>query len=108
MSLGSAAWIEARTTLQHLLSADTPTLRDNTELRKHALIPQAQAVMHLPAEIGIEIPCFVFHVVESSVLTGDYTDFYSSKNHAYNCGVMIRGKDNAMMPNWFALSSMFA
>jgi fumarylacetoacetase len=38
--------------------------------------------MHLPAKIG------------------DYTDFYSSKSHAYNIGVMIRGKDNALQPNW--------
>lgn len=27
---------------------------------------------------------------------GDYTDFYSSKNHAYNIGVMFRGPDNAL------------
>lgn len=33
-------------------------------------------------------------------LSGDYTDFYSSKNHAYNVGCMFRGPDNALMPNW--------
>lgn len=38
--------------------------------------------MHLPAEIG------------------DYTDFYSSIHHATNVGIMFRGKDNALMPNW--------
>ena len=27
---------------------------------------------------------------------GDYTDFYSSRNHAYNVGVMVRGPDNAL------------
>lgn len=27
---------------------------------------------------------------------GDYTDFYSSKNHAVNVGTMFRGKDNAL------------
>lgn len=31
---------------------------------------------------------------------GDYTDFYSSKNHAYNVGVMFRGPENALQPNW--------
>jgi len=31
---------------------------------------------------------------------GDYTDFYSSFNHAYNIGVMVRGHDNAIQPNW--------
>ena len=34
---------------------------------------------------------------------GDYTDFYSSKNHAYNVGVMFRGPDNALQPNWLHL-----
>lgn len=38
--------------------------------------------MHLPAQIG------------------DYTDFYSSIHHATNVGIMFRGKDNALMPNW--------
>jgi len=31
---------------------------------------------------------------------GDYTDFYSSINHATNVGIMFRGKENALMPNW--------
>lgn len=34
---------------------------------------------------------------------GDYTDFYSSKNHAYNVGCMFRGPDNALQPNWVHL-----
>jgi len=31
---------------------------------------------------------------------GDYTDFYASKEHATNVGIMFRGKENALMPNW--------
>ncbi|XP_064425845.1 fumarylacetoacetase isoform X4 [Mirounga angustirostris] len=31
---------------------------------------------------------------------GDYTDFYSSRHHATNVGIMFRGKENALMPNW--------
>lgn len=31
---------------------------------------------------------------------GDYTDFYAGKNHAYNLGVMLRGPDNALQPNY--------
>lgn len=31
---------------------------------------------------------------------GDYTDFYSSRQHATNVGIMFRGKENALMPNW--------
>jgi fumarylacetoacetase len=35
-------------------------------------------------------------VMELPVFIRDYTDFYSSKNHAYNIGVMFRGVDNAL------------
>lgn len=82
MGLGRAAWQEARTTLQRLLSAQEPLLSNNKDLRARAFVPQSDAIMHLPAKIG------------------DYTDFYSSKNHAYNVGCMFRGPDNALMPNW--------
>jgi fumarylacetoacetase len=34
---------------------------------------------------------------------GDYTDFYSSKEHARNVGEMFRGKDNALLENWLHL-----
>jgi fumarylacetoacetase len=33
------------------------------------------------------------------VLIGDYTDFYSSKEHATNVGKMFR-PENALLPNW--------
>ena len=34
---------------------------------------------------------------------GDFTDFYSSREHATNVGSMLRGPDNALMPNWLHL-----
>jgi fumarylacetoacetase len=34
---------------------------------------------------------------------GDYTDFYSSREHASNVGTMLRGPDKALMPNWLHL-----
>ena len=34
------------------------------------------------------------------VKVGDYTDFYSSIDHATNIGTMIRDPKNALMPNW--------
>jgi fumarylacetoacetase len=37
------------------------------------------------------------------VHVGDYTDFYSSKNHAFNMGAIIRGPENALQPNWVHL-----
>uniref|UniRef100_A0A8D1SKS5 Fumarylacetoacetase n=1 Tax=Sus scrofa TaxID=9823 RepID=A0A8D1SKS5_PIG len=85
MGLGQAAWKEARAFLQNLLSASQARLRDDTELRKRAFTSQASATMHLPASIG------------------DYTDFYSSRQHATNVGVMFRGKETALMPNWLHL-----
>ncbi|KAF5911520.1 hypothetical protein HPG69_000812 [Diceros bicornis minor] len=85
MGLGQAAWKEARGFLQNLLSASQARLRDDTELRKHAFTSQASATMHLPAAIG------------------DYTDFYSSRHHATNVGIMFRSKENALMPNWLHL-----
>lgn len=33
---------------------------------------------------------------------GDYTDFFSSMHHAKNCGLMFRGPENAINPNWCA------
>ena len=41
--------------------------------------------------------------MEMPVEVRDYTDFYSSRNHAYNVGVMFRGHDNALQPNWLHL-----
>lgn len=85
MALGYEAWRETRRTLQVLLSANESTLRDDVSLRSRAFVSQSAAIMHLPADIG------------------DYTDFYSSKDHATNVGIMFRGKENALMPNWLRL-----
>ncbi|MCA9242541.1 MAG: fumarylacetoacetase [Phycisphaerales bacterium] len=82
MSLGAEAWTNARQRISELLRADNGTLRDNAALREQALVPLEAAHMLLPAEIG------------------DYTDFYSSKQHAYNVGCMFRDPKNALLPNW--------
>ena len=85
MALGRSAWDDARATITHLLRADTPTLRDNERLRQHALHPRGDVELLLPA------------------LVGDYTDFYSSKEHATNVGSMFRDPENALKPNWLHL-----
>ena len=87
MALGRPAWLEVRARLQALLAAEGEAgadgaLRGSGALCAAALLPRAGARMLLPATIG------------------DYTDFYSSKDHAYNVGVMIRGPENALQPNW--------
>lgn len=85
MALGRPAWREARAAIQRLLASDEPTLRDDPGLRDAALVPMAAVEMLLPAAIG------------------DYTDFYSSREHATNVGTMFRGPDNALQPNWLHL-----
>ncbi|KAF9350368.1 hypothetical protein BGX34_001262 [Mortierella sp. NVP85] len=82
MSLGKPVWTATRNHIQKLLSESEPTLRDNQDLRQKAILPVSSVTNHLPANIG------------------DYTDFYASKEHATNVGVMFRGKENALMPNW--------
>jgi fumarylacetoacetase len=82
MSKGRTAWQQVRTILQMALSDENPILRDNEDLKKISLIPMKDVEMCVPVEIG------------------DYTDFYSSREHAANVGTMFRGKENALMPNW--------
>ncbi|MEO6841055.1 MAG: fumarylacetoacetase [Bradyrhizobium sp.] len=82
MALGPKVWSRIRARISELLRYDNPELRDNRELRARALVPMADATLHLPMAVA------------------GYTDFYSSKEHATNVGVMFRGKDNALQPNW--------
>jgi fumarylacetoacetase len=76
---------QVREYIQKVLGADTPypqLLKDNTSLQKEALLPLSEVTNHLPMQIG------------------DYTDFYAGLNHAYNIGVLFRGPDNALQPNY--------
>jgi len=82
MQAGRPAHVEARAIISRLLQHDVELLRDDVALRERALLPMQAAEMHLPVEIG------------------DYTDFYSSREHATNVGTMFRGRENALMPNW--------
>jgi fumarylacetoacetase len=82
LALGRPAWRKARAVLQRLLSSETPILRDNARLRARVFLAQKSVTMKLPARIG------------------NYTDFYSSYHHAHNVGTMLRGPENALMPNW--------
>ena len=86
MALGRSAWRATRERLQQLLTeGGDSVLRDNDELKSAVLVPLSTVTMHLPARIG------------------DYTDFYSSREHATNVGIMFRGVDNALQPNWLHL-----
>ena len=82
MALAPKVWSKTRARISELLRHDHPELRDNEELRARSLLPMAEAKLHLPFAVA------------------GYTDFYSSREHATNVGVMFRGKDNALQPNW--------
>jgi fumarylacetoacetase len=88
MSLGRKAWKDARRCIQALLADSSfdgadERLRSNAELQGAALHPVSMIAPQLPACIG------------------DYTDFYSSREHATNVGIMFRGVANALQPNWY-------
>ena len=82
MSLGPKIWASTRARISELLRHDNDELRDNQALRARALVPMELAKLHLPFAVA------------------GFTDFYSSREHATNVGVMFRGKDNALQPNW--------
>lgn len=82
ISSGRKTWRAVRNRLAEIFDENNSELRDNQEHRKNILFNIDQVEMQLPVQIG------------------DYTDFYSSKEHATNVGTMFRGKENALMPNW--------
>ena len=82
MKLGKPVTVALRQRLQALMAKDCAELRDRTDLHASCLVPASAVTMHMPVEVG------------------DYTDFYSSEDHARNVGKMFRDPDNALLPNW--------
>jgi fumarylacetoacetase len=78
IDLGKPITNKVRTDIQSWLKDDTSVLAGRPEL----FVKQSEAQMHLPVSIG------------------DYTDFYSSIEHATNVGKMFRDPENALLPNW--------
>ena len=82
ISDGKKTWRLVRNRIAELFDAENPKLRDNAEHRDIILFDVSEIEMQLPVQIG------------------DYTDFYSSKEHATNVGMMFRDPNNALLPNW--------
>ena len=61
---------------------------NNTELQRNE--DHQKIVLFTMDEIEMQLPVHI----------GDYTDFYSSKEHATNVGKMFRDPENALLPNW--------
>jgi fumarylacetoacetase len=82
ISDGKKTWRLVRNRIAELFDATNPKLRDNQEHKEIVVFKVEEVEMQLP------------------VLIGDYTDFYSSKEHATNVGTMFRDPNNALLPNW--------
>jgi fumarylacetoacetase len=82
MAHGKQSVRELRNRISKLLSKNFSDLRDHETHAKQVLFAQSDVQMLMPVKVG------------------DYTDFYSSEQHAYNVGCMFRDPDNALLPNW--------
>lgn len=78
IALGKETTNAIRLALQQALCDESSPLK-NTE---SVFIDAADVIMHMPVEVG------------------DYTDFYSSIEHATNLGKLFRDPENALLPNW--------
>jgi len=82
ISDGKKTWRLVRNRIADIFDENNPKLRDNKKHRDIIIFKMDEVEMQLP------------------VLIGDYTDFYSSKEHASNIGKIIRNEENALPPNW--------
>ena len=85
ISDGKKTWRLVRNRIADIFDEKNPELRDNNSHREIVIFKMEDVEMQLP------------------VLIGDYTDFYSSKEHATNVGKMFRDPENALLPNWLHL-----
>ncbi len=82
MELGPSIWSAVRQQISVIFNIDNPELKDNKQEREICLYNIEDVEMMMPVEVH------------------DYTDFYSSIEHATNVGKMFRDPDNALLPNW--------
>ena len=78
IALGKAVTVKVRADIQFELCNENSVLKSHPSV----FVKQSVVTMHLPVKVG------------------DYTDFYSSIEHATNIGTMFRDPDNALLPNW--------
>ena len=82
MKKGKQATRDLRNRISDLLDINNFELQTNSNHISQILLDSKNVEMCLPVQIG------------------DYTDFYSSREHATNIGTMIRDPQNALSPNW--------
>ncbi len=79
---GRKTWRLVRNRVSDIFLENNPVLRDNKEHKEQVLFTLDEIEMQLPVDVG------------------DYTDFYASKEHATNVGLLFRDPKNALLPNW--------
>ncbi|GAB1856592.1 fumarylacetoacetase [Flavobacteriaceae bacterium MHTCC 0001] len=79
---GRKTWRAVRNRIAEIFDAENDILKNNVKHKEIVLFRLDEIEMQLPVQIG------------------DYTDFYSSIEHATNVGAMFRDPDNALLPNW--------
>jgi len=79
MATGKTVRIAVRQVLQQLFEDPCSPFKNQAV---HFLVAQKDCQLYMPVRVG------------------DYTDFYSSEQHAVNVGTMFRDPENALLPNW--------
>ena len=79
---GRKTWRSVRNRIAQIFDIENKKLQENPEHKERVLFDLDEIEMQMPVHVG------------------DYTDFYSSKEHATNVGKMFRDPDNALLPNW--------
>ena len=82
ISDGKKTWRAVRNRIAEIFDVQNTELQQNEAHKQIILFALDEIEMQLPVQIG------------------DYTDFYSSKEHATNVGKMFRDPENALLPNW--------
>jgi fumarylacetoacetase len=85
ISDGKKTWRLVRNRIADIFDAENSKLKNNKDQRNIVLFTLDEIEMQLPVQVG------------------DYTDFYSSKEHATNVGTMFRDPEHALLPNWLHL-----
>lgn len=79
---GRKTWRLVRNRIAEIFDSNNDVLKANKKNKETVLFRLDEIEMQLPVQIG------------------DYTDFYSSIEHATNVGTMFRDPKNALLPNW--------
>ncbi|WP_157206330.1 fumarylacetoacetase [Mariniflexile maritimum] len=79
---GRKTWRAVRNRIAQIFDSNNDSLKQNKRHKEIVLFRLDEIEMQLPVHIG------------------DYTDFYSSIEHATNVGNMLRTPENALLPNW--------